>query len=293
MESSKPEPNPKKKPVNKVSALREWAQIVATSLIAVVGLVFTYVNSHQEDQNRRYATATQLMSGREESETNFRQTMFQPLINQILDDSLPLEKRVTVFALFQNNFNDLFNSRILFDALSDEADREIEAGDCEASAIKKRLVSLARRTNENEEFLLSVGEDAKQYTYSKKGSDTVNISFNDEKSDGDENQENIKVFIDSVYNDAVEIRMCIMIDNDSCVWVNNSNSFLVSYYDSPFTDNVMVSDGDRIAVILKEIKTINDTNYATIKVIHFPGDFITTGYRPSFQKVQDLLNKKS
>src|SRR5438876_28207 len=115
MATNIPEPVPKKKSKDTGSPLREWAQIIATSLIAVVGLVFTYVNSNQEDKTRTYSTATQLMSGREESETNFRQSMFQPLINQILDDKLPLDKRVTVFALFQNNFNDLFNSRVLFD----------------------------------------------------------------------------------------------------------------------------------------------------------------------------------
>jgi hypothetical protein len=103
-----------------------WSQIIATLSIALVGGLFTLSNSKQQEENRisqmneqeknnKVMMATQLISNREKSETDFRQTMFLPLIQQILNEKLPLKKRMNVFELFENNFNDLFNSRSLYD----------------------------------------------------------------------------------------------------------------------------------------------------------------------------------
>jgi len=264
---------------------REWAQIVATSLIAVVGLVFTYVNSVEGESNRKYSMATQLMSNREESETNFRQSMFQPLINKILDDSLPLDKRITMFSIFENNFNDLFNSRALFDALSEAADRD----SLNKGKIKKRLVSLARKTNEDQELLLSVGHDSKQIIKTLCEKQPWDTTFPDGKND-EHNSEEIKVFIDSIMDGHISAIISMRINDDTVV-INNGNPIDVSYFDSPLADNIIVPDGDRIAVTLKDVD-LKNSRCATIKIIHFPADFITTGYRPSFQKVEALLQQK-
>ena len=76
--------------------------------------------------------------------------------------------------------------------------------------------------------------------------------------------------------------------------INNGKSFKVSYFNSPLCDNFTMPDGDRIAIILKELKgekKMPDT--AIIDIIHFPGDYVTAGARPSVDRVNKLIDGKN
>ena len=86
--------------------------------------------------------ATNLMSGREKSETDFRQSIFEPLIKQIFNDSASLEKRYAEFELFQNNFNDLFNSRSIYDLLWNAAEDQFNV------AVHKLFDNVNQKSNE-------------------------------------------------------------------------------------------------------------------------------------------------
>src|SRR5260370_41336923 len=99
------------------SPVAVWSQIAATGLIGLAGIAFTVTTSVNESKRQQSDMATQLMASREKSETDFRQNMFTTLIAQILSHKSSLRDRYASFELFQNNFNDLFNSRSLYDAL--------------------------------------------------------------------------------------------------------------------------------------------------------------------------------
>src|SRR5260370_38706287 len=101
--------------------------------------------------------ATELMASREKSETDFRQNMFTNLIAQILSHKSSLRDRYASFELFQNNFNDLFNSRSLYDVLwfasleqlhDTRGKKSVTPEDsAEARSVMLQLVLLARYTN--------------------------------------------------------------------------------------------------------------------------------------------------
>ena len=47
-----------------------------------------------------------------------------------------------------------------------------------------------------------------------------------------------------------------------------------------------------LAVILEDLIPEVKPDSATIRIIHFPADFVTIGYRPSIRRVNELIDKK-
>ncbi len=281
------------------SKLAVWGQITATLAIGLAGILFTITNSSEQEKNRKNIMATQIMSDREKSETDFRQSMFRPLIEQVLNDKLSLENRFNVFQIFQSNFSDLFNSRPMYDILWKKAKQEIDSNknvDADRDIIK-RLISLARMTNEKQEGL--IGAHPKEKSEKKLARhDTLCWTYTEKDGDGDEEgKEEIKIIVDSITADGIKIRMTASFfdlkEKDTSVIVaNNGRPFGVSYFDSPFTDNTLMPDGDRIAVILEDLNPDDKPDSATIRIIHFPADFVTVGYRPSINKLNELIGNK-
>jgi hypothetical protein len=273
--------------------LAVWAQIIATLSITLVGTFFTISNSLEQEKNRKsqfdnqetnnkVTVATQLMSQREKSETDFRQTMFLPLIQRILNDKLPLEKRMEVFELFENNFNDLFNSSSLYDALWEKASNEND------SLVKDKLIRLARYTDAKQELLINKMEH-RSTLCCLPGKDSVDYTFRES-----EGGERVRIKLQSVDENYVLITMSIecLDKKHRCrkIEINNGNQFHVSYFDTPLSSNFIMPDGDRIAIILEEIDP--GSKSARLDVVHFPADYVTVGYRPSIDKVNDFLGDK-
>jgi len=290
-----------------------WSQIIATLSIAVVGGLFTINNSNEQNLNRKNQTdeqeknnkvmvATQLMSNREKSETEFRQAMFLPLINQVLADSLPLEKRFAVLQIFQNNFNDLFNSRALFDILWHKASESLKfnkAHNKDTMHIKKimnDMIELARYTNDKqEEEIIASLRHRGRLTRDSIISFTFYDYDDDKKDTNDVRTEDVKISLDTevveeeMNNYAMKIKMEVRLyDSTKKLTDSTFEEFHISYFNTPLTDNFVLPDGDRIAVILKELYS---SDSALIDVIHFPADYVTVGYRPSIEKVNDFLRK--
>ena len=167
----------RKRIANFFEPLKEWGQTIATLFLGIVGIIFTINNNTNQDKSNKIIMATQLMSSREKSETDFRQAMFVPLINQILTDTLPLEKQFAVLQIFQNNFNDLFNSRALFDVLDEAAHRKmndsIPANSALGTEIHKSLISLARKTNQAQELMIGGVQFIKDWLISGEKYDTT------------------------------------------------------------------------------------------------------------------------
>jgi hypothetical protein len=63
--------------------------------------------------------------------------------------------------------------------------------------------------------------------------------------------------------------------------------FVLSYFGTPFTDNTLLPDGHRIALLLQEIDA--KSSIAKIRILHFPDDYIPAGYRPTITVFRDLV----
>jgi hypothetical protein len=277
----------------------KWFQVLATGFVGLVGIYFTNSNSQQQEQNRISQMTTQLMSNREQSETEFRRNIFQPLIDKILCDTIPLTKRLIIFQVFQNNFNDLFNSRSLFDVLDDNAQSMIASEDSltklTGEYVHHKLISLAKRTSQAQQQ--AIGDEQSYEALLQEGNDFDTTLFRNRDAEESErgktkkNKYEIHILLEKIEQDNIQIRMAIRENLTRWNILNNGQPFEVSYFDLPFTDNLLLPDKDRISVILENIiHEPNDTlKIAKLKIIHFPGDLITTGYRPSISTAKKLL----
>ncbi|HTJ51896.1 MAG TPA: hypothetical protein VL443_20690 [Cyclobacteriaceae bacterium] len=266
-----------------------WSQIISTVSIAIVGAVFTfYTNKRsteliaQQEKDRTSQMATQLMAQRENSETDFRQTMFPQLIKQILDDSLPLKQRVSVFELFENNFNDIFNSRSLYDALWNKAVHNKD------EKIKMDLIDLARYISAKQESQINQLEYRK-ILFCLPGKDTIDYIFDDETNT---EKEHVQIHLVSIQENKISITMSIRYNDERgrVININNADQFNVSYFDTPFSSNFMMPDGHRLALILEEIDYTHNPHSARLDIVHFPADYVTVGYRPSIRQVNEIVH---
>ena len=264
---------------------KEWGQTVATLFLGIVGIVFTITNNSNQEKFSKVTMLTQLMANREKSETDFRQYMFSPLITQLLNDSLRLEKRFTILQIFQNNFNDLFNSRAMFDVLEQKAQEKMSGVDSAiGSKIHEKLISLARKTTEDQELLIG-GEQVIKDNLAQ------GVVFDTPIGDRDEIHH---IIIDVKVITEISVKATIKLNpnTDESIELNNGKPIEISYFDSPLTDNILLPDKHRIAVTLKDIYAVGNQYKAKLKIIHFPAEFITTGYRPSVKFAKEMLENK-
>ena len=282
------------------SETARWAQVAATVFLGVVGLIFTVIqNKQQEDnrqaqiqlqeQNRKAQLGLQLMSQRELSEMDFRQKMFEVLVNQILDPKVHVRERVTRLQLFQHNFHDIFNGRALFDGLEKEA-MKLPSQE-ERDDIINDLVSLAKEVTRDQELL--VGAKPTEIKDIIEGeSITVQLKFeqnnhadSEEQEHSDENEHKIKIKLIKVRARSVEVQVTINHEAAEARVIQ----FDVSYFDAPLTDNTLLPDKHRFSITLKETNIIEYPHKATLNVFEFPADFVTTGYRPTITEANKLI----
>lgn len=233
--------------------------------------------------------ATTLMSNREQSDTEFRRNMLESLIGKILDDTLPPKNRIDLFEVFENNFSDIFHSRSLYDVLW----KSTKDGD---SVLRKRLISLARYIASKQELEVAQREHHKTLLHRQ---DTLDHTFRDEGS------ERVLITLDSinVIENFVSIRVtfwCYDLDHQKPFWgydttnrrridIHNGKPVHLTYFDTPLTNNFVMPDGDRVAIVLNEII---GKESARLDVVHFPADYVTTGFRPSVNRINEILDGK-
>ena len=266
-----------------------WAQVAATLFLGVVGLVFTYVIDAQQERSRKNQMAVQIMSQREQSEIDFRQKMFEVLVNELLDPKVHVSERVTRLKLFQHNFHDIFNGRALFDVLEKEAKNLPKQ---EQDEVIKQLVSLAKEVTVAQELL--VGSTPKILKQKKGDSFTVNLGkFDKGNHEQGENHKHgtgqgheIKIKLIEIREHVIEIEVII----DAGKINSRKLEFEVSFFDAPFTDNTLLPDKHRFAITLKKTNTKVHPHEATISVFEFPADYVTTGYRPSIREANKIFN---
>ena len=278
----------------------QWAQVGATIFLGVVGLAFTTVQNAQQNQdrkmqdyNRMALTATQLMSQREQSETQFRQEMFQSVIDKLFNQLVPVRERVTVFEVFQHNFHDIFNARAFYDLLERDARKLCPRGCAEQDSIIHDLVSLAREVSEAQELLvattpqvirLAVGDSVMVHVF--EGNSILGEEQGHEGEEGVNGQEQKGVHEILVKLTEVrehDVKVSIDIDPENALF--GEREFRVSYFDAPLTDNTLLPDGHRIAIVLRQIHG----RRATLSVLEFRADYVPTGYRPAIKGTHELI----
>lgn len=305
--------------------IKDWAQLATPIFIVLIGSTFTLVfNYHQEEdrihqiklqeKNRKAQLALQLMSQREKYEIEFRQRMFEPLVEKLLNPDLPVSQRVRMLKLFQHNFHDVFNARALFDVLEEAAEKELPS---KRNEIIKDLVSLAKDITEEQERLIGavsvqvkailagtivvkLPPEAEEHKNANDlpGTDKEEAESGEKHPDhnGDIHRITIRLHeIQSIYVEA-QVKITLVEDESEEASVSPDTfgdeppeTFKVSYYDAPLTDNILLRDGHRFAITLKKTNMDVHPHTATLNVFEFPADYVTTGYRPTIGRASEMF----
>ena len=314
--------------------IKDLAQLATPIFIVLIGGIFTHnfntqqeenrvLQKFQQEENRKAQLALQLMSQREKYEIEFRQRMFEPLVEKLLNPDLPVSQRVTMLKLFQHNFHDVFNARALFDVLEEAAEKELPS---KRDEIIKDLVSLAKDITEEQERLIGavpvevkvilsdtkvvkevcLPPEAEQHKNADDLPDTEKEETESDEKHPDHNGDihRITIIIHEIQPHYVRVQVKIIAVDDECEEEHEleevfaqpdtledepSDTFKVSYYDAPLTDNILLRDGHRFAITLKKTNTIDHPLTATLNVFEFPADYVTTGYRPTIGKASEMF----
>jgi hypothetical protein len=271
---------------------KDWwdkGDIIVKALLTFAGIWFTLNFNANQERNRQAQAATTLMAQREQNDMDFRQKMFSSAFEALLKDTVGFRTKLTRLQLLQDNFQAEFNARALFDELASQA-----AGRGKAELISE-LISMARHASDMQTALVmaSVPESEAgvdtlmvERTVGKGDSVIVQVRCKAEPHRHPHHEHDVKINIFSI-PDTTEAKVKLTVDGAR---FNHGHPFGVTYFDMPFTDNTLLPDGHRIALILEDIPAARDS--ATLRVIEFPAEYVLSGYRPSLARMNDLLEDR-
>lgn len=262
-----------------------WLRATGPIVIGLSGLVVTLMIGGIQEDRSKHEFRTQAMVQREQSETEFRQAMFEAVAGKMFSSTNEIPERLRYFEVFQLNFHNLFNARPLYDLLAEEIEG---AGE---DTLRDDLESLGKRIAKNQTTIILAAQDGEGQHFLDlrlMAPDTVRLpSLDSEEETHSMNEHVLVVTLEEVEEGRARVKVETnpgLPDSDSWRSEYWTSTFDVGYYDAPFTDNTLLPDGHRIALSLW--KTTEST--ASVTVLEFPADFITVAYRPSLHDLDEI-----
>ena len=266
----------------------EWAKVLVVPVtVAIIGLIgSSWMNQRQsvEANDRLFA---ELISRREQADSDLRKEMFSLIINIFLggspsgmkvnvptleDPLLDTAKReLLALELLVYNFNESLDLGPLFKQVFEDIGKTDKTKDLE-----KRLTSLTKHES-NE----SSGEiNFRELERMPQGVEIINV-FNKTKS----SNRNYRVWVLRHDEERKELQIQLKVkDNDTEV---ANRIFWVGQFDFPMLDNTRLPDGQRVSVVLSSwFPQIG----AQIALVYFPGSYASLKEKPYYNEVlSDML----
>lgn len=274
---------------------------LAIALVSYYGS--DYLNNKQNDESR-IQLYTQLMSGREQSESALRKDMFNSILGTILKDSHSLDENILQLELLAYNFHESLNLMPLFVYL----DRQIAleknlqlkegyrkrlykmAGDVISKQISSLEGAAARET-----MFITFPSDSIGY---KKGlSQELAMDWKDSKSFSDTirdgNTANVfkrVIFLKAtgfnVDEKTVNVRLDIETSKNDKFVNMVTQEFTIDYFQFPMIDNTRLSNDMRCAVVMRDF---DFPNFIEVDILYFPGSHSSLKEKPYYDEVVKKL----
>ncbi|HEX4985290.1 MAG TPA: hypothetical protein VFV71_04370 [Burkholderiales bacterium] len=279
------------------------AKLIAALAVVVAALVASTFQSSM--------TATNLLSQREQADSTLRAGMFHDLIGQMLsfdksNGDIPPDRERLLVELLALNFHEHFELKPVMIHVDDRLTREKVSTMTEdqRGAARESLRSVARRVLQRQMAMLTQADGDLQPTEracvqrfdlsSRPGkSATVASSaapcsvvggyFDDLISvDSPSHLYTLAFTITptSWKDEAFRVSMRIIgktADSQGNFAVAD-HDFLLTWFDFPFTDNMLLADGTRFSLVLDRVDTKVKT--ASAKLVWFPKDYFSASERP-------------
>jgi len=275
----------------------------ALAIAAVSYFGSDYLNNKQNDESR-IQLYTQLMSGREQSESALRKDMFNSILGTILKDTHSLDENILQLELLAYNFHESLNLMPLFVYMDRQIATEKSillkteyrkrlykmAGD----VISKQISSLEGAAARETMFITFPGDStsykpglsqnlALDWKDSKVFYDTVNVGKTKSvykrvvflKASGynvDDKTVNVRLDIETSVNDK---------------YVNMvTQEFTIDYFQFPMIDNTRLSNDMRCAVVMRDF---DYPNFIEVDILYFPGSHSSLKEKPYYDDVVKKL----
>ena len=300
-------------------ASRPLGAFLTALVIAYIGWQGSAILESRQASQAKSQLYAQLMSSREQSDSELRQVMFQTIIDQFLvssaqdgdglaSDEIRLRRfddEVLRLEVLAYNFHDALDLGPLFKdvhrRLEGESANSENSEDAQESAdgLLDRLRKVAGDVNHKQIAALEDGGFVARATipFDELGEKGILLGFiNETAKKTDKNSMDGKAFsVDVVSVDTssreIEIRLTVWGLDDSGAATGDpifDLPFHVGFFDFPMIDNTRLGDGERCAIVL----TAFDDLEADVTLVYFPGSRASLKEKPFYDEViKDLLGE--
>lgn len=280
--------------------------------VAAVGFFGSQFLERRQTLDTNARLYAELMSKREEADSNLRKDMFNSIIGTFLKkpESAGFEEKLLNLELLSYNFHEALNLGPLFKHVYRQISESQKPSDVEYLS---RLETAAREvTAKQVQVLEEVGRkvdaaiDFHALNENPAGirvlEQTLGLNVRGAGgSDADAREREFRV--DALYADPkrkqirvkLEIKTPQRNQGGSNVEAESVDRiFTVGYFDFPMIDNIRLSNGQRCAIVLKTFQGSLDEGTAQITLVFFPGSRASLKEKPFYDEViHDVLSAES
>ncbi len=274
--------------------LRPLGGIFAAVSVALVGFIGSHFLEKRQINDMRLRLYTELISKREEAESNLRKDMFTEIIGSFLDTKKSLmSEKVLELELLAYNFHESLNLTPLFHHLNKGIKKDTLLSEEQQTEYRNRLYKVAREISYKQLTVLeSAGQAFQRTVYLdtlKKHLGGYTLTPCTLELDGIQRDFKLKILSVNPRTQEIEVRLEIFrYDPKKEESEENQSTFWLSFFDFPMIDQTRLSNDQRCAVVMTDF----EDNETEIAVVYFPGSHASIKEKPYYQEmIQNLLKE--
>jgi hypothetical protein len=252
--------------------------------VAVVGMKGSQVLDRRQAAETNARLYSELMSRREESESNLRKDMFAEILKPLLNPSASdLDARVLQLELLAYNFHDSLNLKPMF---IDLQRRLVASNDPARGEYLDRVTRVAREITAKQIFSLEGHGDSFRRTialeeFDKTGRFGVGLDPETVDVAGTRCQVGLRILNVDRRLQQLRLRLEVRPPEDTPGQVDTRAIFDVGFFDLPLIDNTRLANGVLCAVTLSAFTKES----ADLTTVCFPGEYASLKDRPYYDEV--------
>jgi hypothetical protein len=268
--------------------------------VASLGLIGSRALDRQQNTEARLRLYSELMSRREESESNLRKEMFQSIIGSFFDPGASsMEAKLLKMELLAQNFNEALDLTPLFLHLHREI-ADLHDPPAVRRAYETRLSGLAQEVIRKQMIVLEAGGQRHDWT----------VLLSDSLLDGSSSQQldDVTLALDGIQRrfrltvmkaDTAQRLVHVSLETETLHEPGVPHSagsaryvvdFDVGFFDSPMIDNTRLSEDQRVAIVLTDLNAAG----ASLSLVYFRGSRASREkpyYEEILQKLTDTAGR--
>jgi len=283
-------PEPKDRWDKLTVVLHPVGGLLTALAVTYVGMKGSHILDQQQARETNARLYSELMSRREEAESNLRKDMFVSIIQSFLQpQAADIDAKVLNLELLAYNFNDSLNLKPLF---LDLARRIAASSDPRRGEYLQRITRVGKEVAAKQLFALEGHGRSFRRTIdleelARQGRTGIQLDGEPITIDGQSCQINLRALAVDESQPAIQVRLEAKAP-DGSNQADTRAQFQVGWFDFPMIDNTRLANGIRCAITL--------SNYAAgaaadLTTVCFPGEYASLKDRPYYDEVIQKLQQ--